>query len=94
MHRCCTVKKKKLLMPPRCENSHPPFARRYLLVNRSSSSTLSERVRSTLGVAPAAGLSPAGGASKISDFKPMLAHLFPAFVRGCDFWGYMQVVAC
>ena len=32
----------------------------------------------------------AGGASKISDLKPMLAHLLPEYLVGCDFWGYLQ----
>lgn len=35
------------------------------------------KVRMVLGEAPASSLSVAGGASKISDFKPMLAQLFP-----------------
>ena len=49
-----------------------------------------KRIRSALGVAPAGGLGVAGGSSKISDFKPMLAHLFPDMLDGCHFWGYMQ----
>ena len=48
------------------------------------------RARQKLGVAPAEGLSLRGGGSKISDFKPMLAHLFPEKLAGCDFWGYLQ----
>lgn len=35
-------------MPRRYANNHPPFVRRYLLVNRRSSAELSARVRSTL----------------------------------------------
>ena len=49
-----------------------------------------KRAKAALGAAPAAGLSVAGGASKISDLKPMLAHLFPELLTRCDFWGYLQ----
>ena len=35
-------------------------------------------------------LSVTGGASKISDFKPMFGELFKDQLIGCDFWGYVQ----
>lgn len=50
---------------------------------------LLKRAQSSLGAAPA-NLHISGGASKVSDLKPMLAHLFPELLRGCDFWGWMQ----
>ena len=56
-----------------------------------------QRTRSALGVATSKELRVDGGGSKISDFKPMLAHLFPELLEAggydggrCDFWGYMQ----
>ena len=56
-----------------------------------------QRVRSSLGVATSKQLTVDGGGSKISDFKPMLAHIFPELLEAggydggrCDFWGYMQ----
>jgi hypothetical protein len=58
--------------------------------HRTSLHEVVERARRVFGVAPPGGLSVAGGASKISDFKPMLAALFPEKLSGCDFWGYMQ----
>lgn len=48
-----------------------------------------QRVRSVLSVSPRE-LAVSGGASKISDFKPMLGELFPELFTGCDWWGYMQ----
>lgn len=50
---------------------------------------LLQRARSALGTAPAT-LPVAGGASKVSDLKPMLAHLYPELLHGCDFWGWLQ----
>ena len=56
-----------------------------------------QRARNALGVPVSSKLLDiAGGSSKVSDFKPMLAHLFPELLRvgessrACDFWGYMQ----
>lgn len=59
-----------------------------------------QRARSALGVAVSRELlSIAGGASKISDLKPMLAHLYPELLHAptggggrpaCAFWGYHQ----
>lgn len=50
-----------------------------------------QRTARQLHVTPAYdGLSPAGGASKISDLKPMLAALLPEKLVGCEFWGYLQ----
>ena len=57
--------------------------------HRFSLHAVLERVRSSLGIAPAR-MSVAGGASKISDLKPMLAHLFPEMLGGCAFWGWLQ----
>ena len=48
------------------------------------------RAQSVLGVKLPPQLSVAGGASKISDFKPMFGELFPERLAGCDFWGHVQ----
>ena len=50
---------------------------------------LVKRIRHVLGVGPGK-LSVEGGASKIADFKPMLAEIFSEMFTGCDYWGYMQ----
>lgn len=62
-----------------------------VVFHRVTQRTIQQRVQKHLGIAPAGGLAVAGGSSKISDFKPMLAHLFPEKIKtGCDFWGYAQ----
>lgn len=48
-----------------------------------------KRAQQVLGASPGS-LEIAGTSSKISDFKPMLAALYPEMVEGCGFWGYMQ----
>ena len=52
-------------------------------------SDVMKRAQQVLGASPGS-LEIAGTASKISDFKPMLAALYPEMVEGCGFWGYMQ----
>ena len=58
-----------------------------IVFRRMALQTVLVRVRSALGVTPSRSLMSveAGGGSKISDLKPMLAHLFPERVEGCDF---------
>lgn len=72
----------------------PPLVHRWppnVRFHEVSLRTISARVRRRLGVDPPASLKRVdGGGSKISDLKPMLAHLFPERLVGCDFWGWMQ----
>ena len=62
---------------------------------KQSLAGVKSRAHSALGVANTK-LTIDGGGSKISDFKPMLAHLFPELLqsgaggRPCAFWGWQQ----
>ncbi|KAL3922436.1 MAG: hypothetical protein SGPRY_004559 [Prymnesium sp.] len=57
---------------------------------RISLDSVLRRAESMLRVKLPRQLSIAGGASKISDFKPMFGELFSERLVGCDFWGYIQ----